>query len=206
MSLDLRLIVITDHGLAAPRSVYEVVEAALRAGAPAIQLRDKNASASSLLAQALELRALTARYHALLFVNDRVDVALAARADGVHLGPSDLPLASLRRFAGDLILGFSTDDPDAASLAVLQGADYIGCGAVYGTRSKDVGAERIGLEGLGLVVRAVHVPVVAIGGITTDNVGAIAQAGAAGCAVIGAVMHAPDPGAAVQALLRPFTR
>lgn len=203
--IDLRLIVITDKALAAPRSIFEVVEAALAAGAPAVQLRDKHSSSAQLFQDALQLRELCARHGARLFINDRVDVALVAQADGVHVGPSDLPIAVVRRIAPALLAGCSTDDPAIARLNEAAGAAYIGCGAVFGTSSKDVGAERIGSEGLRRVVEAVSVPVIAIGGITPANVAEVAAAGAAGCAVIGAVMTADRPAQVVEALLRAFS-
>lgn len=203
--MDLRLIVITDHALASPRSTLEIVRAALEAGAPAIQLRDKAADASSLFGQARDLLRLTREFGALLFVNDRVDVALAAGADGVHLGPDDLPLAAVRRATPPgFLVGFSTDDPRLACAAAAAGAAYIGCGAVFGTMTKDVGAERIGPEGLRKVVEAVDVPVIGIGGVSPANVAQIAQAGAAGAAVIGSIMAAADPSAVVRQLLAAF--
>ncbi|HEX6941018.1 MAG TPA: thiamine phosphate synthase [Longimicrobiales bacterium] len=200
---DLRLIVITDRRLAAPRAVEDVVRAALEAGAPAVQLRDKDANGRALFEQAVRLRTLTARFGALLFVNDRLDVALAAGADGVHLGPADLPLAAARRVAPrPFLIGVSTDDPAAAARAAAEGADYIGCGAVFGTRSKaEAAAERIGPERVAAVAGAVPIPVVAIGGITPENAASLAGTGAAGIAVISAVMSAPDPGDAVRRLL-----
>ena len=138
----LRLIVITDRELAAPRRVVDVVSAALTAGARAVQLRDKRASAAELLESARELRALTWQGDALLIVNDRLDVALAADADGVHLGPDDLPVAAVRRCVpAHFLVGFSTDDPDRARRAEADGADYLGCGAVYATGSKADGGE-----------------------------------------------------------------
>ena len=202
---DLRLIVITDATIAAPRPVVDVVRAALQAGAPAIQLRMKDASARELLAAAMELRNHTRAACALLFLNDRLDVALAAGADGVHLGPDDLPVAAARAAVpADFLIGFSTDDPVVASRAETEGADYIGCGAVFGTTSKDVGGEAIGLTRLAEVARAVTIPVVGIGGIDVGNVAEVARTGASGAAVIGAVMKAQDPVTAVRALLAPF--
>ncbi len=203
--MDLRLIVITDRALAAPRAVEHVVRAALEAGAPAIQLRDKSADARSLFEQARALLPLTRAHGALLFVNDRLDVALAAGADGVHLGPDDLPVVAARHAVPPgFLVGYSTDDPDLARRAAADGAAYIGCGAVFGTRTKDVGDERIGPEGLQRVVAAVRVPVIGIGGVTVDNVAELARAGAAGAAVVGAVMKADDVAATVRALLAPF--
>jgi thiamine-phosphate diphosphorylase len=154
------------------------------------------------------LREPTRQHGALLFVNDRVDVALAAGADGVHLGPTDLPVHAARQFVPpDFLIGFSTDDPEHARAAERDGASYIGCGAVFGTSSKpEVEGERIGVERLDRVARDVGIPVVGIGGITPANVHEVAATAAAGCAVIGAVMAAADPGDATRRLLRAFTR
>ncbi len=200
--IDLRLIVITDRVLAAPRTIEWVVQEALAAGAPAIQLRDKQASAGELLKQAVALRELTARHNALLFINDRLDVALAARADGVHLGPADLPIGAARACSASLLLGFSTDSAELAQIAQKDGAAYIGCGAVFGTTSKiEVGDEQIGPEGVRRVVQSVQLPVVAIGGITPENIHRLQGTGVAGCAVIRAVMAAKQPGHVVATLL-----
>jgi thiamine-phosphate pyrophosphorylase len=205
--IDLRLIVITDRQLAAPRTVEWVAAEALAAGAPAIQLRDKHASTAELLESGLRLRELTERHQALFFINDRLDIAAAVRADGVHLGPDDIPIAAARAAYADLLLGFSTDSPEQARAAHRKGASYIGCGAVFTTASKaEVADEQIGIEGLRAVVNAVSLPVVAIGGITPDNVDRVAAAGAAGCAVIKSVMAASQPGMVVSALLRAFNR
>jgi thiamine-phosphate pyrophosphorylase len=201
------LIVITDHELARPRTVLDVVRLALEAGAPAVQLRDKTAGARALVQQAAELLPLVRAHHARLFINDRVDVALLAGADGVHLGPEDLPVREARRIAPQLQIGYSTDDPEQARAAERDGADYIGCGAVFGTTSKaDAANERIGIHRLDEVARAVRIPVVAIGGITVENVAQVAATKAAGVAVIGAVMRASDPAAATRALLDGLTR
>jgi thiamine-phosphate pyrophosphorylase len=193
LSRALRLIVITDRALSAPRSIEQVVEGALAGGARAIQLRDKEAGARELLHSAVRLRQLTRAAGALLFVNDRFDVALAAGADGVHLGPHDLPVAEVRAVVPPaFLIGYSTDQVDLALRAVEDGADYIGCGAVFPTTGKaDVG-EVIGVEGLRTVVEAVPVPVVGIGGISVENVSHVRATGAAGVAVIGAVVRDPE--------------
>jgi thiamine-phosphate pyrophosphorylase len=198
----LQLVVVTDATLAAPRSIVEVAREALAGGCRAIQLRAKHETARGILEQAKALRDLTRSRDALLFVNDRVDLALAAGADGVHLGPRDIPLACARHWAGPfLALGYSTDDPEEARQAVAQGADYIGCGAVFGTTTKDVGGEAIGVERLGEVARAVPVPVLGIGGIGEENVDAVTRSGASGAAVVRAVMGATDPRAVTARLL-----
>lgn len=203
----LRLIVITDAPLASSqgRTVETVVAAALDAGARAVQLRDKDAPARVLLDRARRLRAITRDAGALLFVNDRVDVALAADADGVHLGPDDLPVDAVRAAAPQgFLVGYSTDEPAEARRAVAAGADYLGCGDVFGTSSKGDAGAVIGLGRLDEVAGAVPVPVVGIGGVTPERAAEVAATRAAGTAVIGGVMGAEDPGAAVRALLAPF--
>ncbi|MGQ0561825.1 MAG: thiamine phosphate synthase, partial [Gemmatimonadota bacterium] len=186
--MDLRLIVITDARSAHPCTVVEVVRRALEAGAPAIQLRDKQATARDLYEQALLLRRLTTEFDALLFINDRLDVALASGANGVHIGPADMPIEAARRAAPPpFLIGCSTDDPAQARRAEAAGADYIGCGAVFSTTSKDLADERIGADALRRVVESVRIPVLGIGGVDETNVAEIAAAGAAGAAVVRAV-------------------
>jgi thiamine-phosphate pyrophosphorylase len=177
------------------------VEEALDAGATAIQLRDKAASDEVLYEQAVRLAELTHDHGALLIVNDRFDVALAAGADGVHLGPEDLPVELVRLHAGDeLLIGYSTDNPAAAMLAANAGADYLGVGAVYGTRSKaGLEGETIGPDRVGQVLHAAGLPGVGIGGITPDNAADVFATGA-GVAVLSAVMHAERPGEVVRRL------
>ncbi|HEY8484914.1 MAG TPA: thiamine phosphate synthase [Longimicrobiales bacterium] len=206
--MNLQLIVITDRALAAPRDPIDVVRACLEAGAPAVQLRDKHASARELYDQAVALRELTAAYDALFFVNDRLDVALAAGADGVHLGPDDLPLHAARLAApADFLIGYSTDDPAEAAQAQAAGASYIGCGAVFGTTTKpEAAGEQIGLERLEAVVKAVEIPVVGIGGIGPENAELVARTGAAGVAVVRAIMAADDPAEVVRRLLDAFRK
>ena len=199
----LRLIVITDRRLARPREVTEVVAAALRAGAPAVQLRDKTLPPRDTLPLARRLRRDTEAAGALFFVNDRLDLALAVGATGVHLGPDDLPVAAARRIAPPgFLIGYSAHDPDAALAAIADGADYIGCGAVFPTSTKSDAGCAVGLEGLATVAESVAAPIVAIGGITSARAGGVFRAGAAGCAVVSAVMAAPDPGRAVRSFLR----
>ena len=214
----LRLTVITDEELARPRALSDVVREALAAGAPTIQLRLKGATARELLEAAHTLIPIVRSAGALFIVNDRLDVALAAGADGVHLGPDDPPVMDARVVAGArvvaagtlsaaadaFIVGYSTDTTAGAARAEAEGADYLGVGAVYATANKSDAGEVIGLEGLRRVVEAVSIPVVAIGGITPERISAIAETGACGSAAIGAVMGSPEPAEAVRALLLPF--
>ena len=208
----LRLTVITDEALARPRALSDVVREALAAGVPTIQLRLKGATARELLEAAHTLIPIVRSAGALFIVNDRLDVALAAGADGVHLGPDDPPVMDARTVAADtvravaeaFIVGYSADTTDGATRAEAEGADYLGVGAVYATANKSDAGEVIGLEGLRRVVKAVSIPVVAIGGITPERAHAVAETGACGSAIIGAVMGSPEPAEAVRALLLPF--
>ena len=202
----LRLIIITDEELAKPRSVQEVVKKALNAGARAIQLRSKGSSARELLDQARTLREITRERGALFFVNDRFDVALAAEADGVHLGPDDLPPGAVRKATPPgFLIGASTDDPEVAKALEAEGVDYIGCGTIFPTSTKKDAGEVIGVTRLVEVAAAVEIPVVGIGGVTPEGAKKIAEAGSAvGVAVISAVMGAPNPDQVVRELLEPF--
>lgn len=202
----LSVTVITDQGYAAPRAVEDVVEEVLRAGARSIQLRDKTASAQMLFREARILKRLTSRWGALLFVNDRFDVALAAEADGVHVGPHDLPVAALRVVAPPgFLIGHSAADPSLARQAELDGADYVGCGPVFPTGTKKDAGRVMGVEGLARVASSVSIPVVGIGGITSEGARQIARStGAAGVAVVSAIMAAEHPGAAFREILEPF--
>jgi thiamine-phosphate pyrophosphorylase len=199
----LRLIVVTDPECGAGRGVVEVVRAALRGGAPAIQLRMKDAPAREMADVARALRAETRAAGALLFINDRVDVALAVGADGAHVGQDDLPADQARALGPPgFLIGVSAETTELARQAQADGADYVGVGPVYATGSKADAGDAVGTERMAEVAAAVRIPVVGIGGITVPNAPPIFEAGGAGIAVISAVMRADDPEAAVRALLR----
>jgi thiamine-phosphate pyrophosphorylase len=181
-------------------SLLGTCEAALRGGAGAIQLRRKHDSGRSLIKLGRLVRDLTAAYHALYIVNDRVDVALATGADGVHLGQDDMPLLDARRLIGEKLVGVSAGTVEEARRAMDSGADYLGIGAVFATRSK-ADADVLGLEGLRTIADAVlGCPVVAIGGIHEANADMVLDAGADGLAVVSAVMAAWDPEEAARRL------
>lgn len=200
----LSLIVVTDPDCGLGRRVVEVVRCALAGGAPSIQLRAKDASAREMAELGRELLIETRRSGALLFVNDRVDVALAIGADGAHVGDHDLPVAAARRIVpAGFILGRSVDRVEEVPAAITEGADYLGAGPVYPTGSKLDTGPAMGLAELVKVSEAAGaVPVVGIGGIDRSNAAAVTGAGAVGVAVIGAVMRADNPEGAAAALLR----
>ena len=178
------------------------VDAVLDAGAPAIQVRVKGAVDRDHLAVAA---AITQRCHAaeaICIVNDRPDIALACEADGVHLGADDLPVAAVRRLAGDrLVIGGTARDPASARELEEDGADYLGVGPIHPTNTKDGLPDPLGLERLAAICSAVSIPVIAISGLTAERVPDVRRAGAAGVAVMSAVMAAADPAVATRQLL-----
>lgn len=201
----LHLVVVTDERISHPRAVDDVVAAALEGGCRCIQLRAKGASARTLLDKANALRTLTRRYDALLIVNDRFDIALAAGADGVHVGPDDVPVDVIRKCVPEpFVIGASCDDVDEALRLEAAGADYLGCGTVYATQTKTDAGAAIGVAKIRELASAVSIPVVAIGGVTSNRAHELSGTGARGIAVVGAVMGASDPEGATRELIRNF--
>lgn len=192
----LRLIAITDNVRDGQTGLLERAAAAAQGGATCIQLRLKDVPARDLVVLARELvRAAGVP----VIVNDRADVAIAAGAAGVHLGPDDVPPAAVRRFAPDgFIIGASVGTDD--EVAGAKGADYVGIGPVFATGSKSDAGIAIGIEGFSRLAVATGLPAVGIGGITRQNARGVIGAGAAGVAVIAAVFGAADPRAAARAL------
>jgi len=200
-SPDWALYVITDHRAAAGRPLLDLVRAALRGGATVVQLRMKHGSTREMLALGQELREVTRLAGVPLIVNDRLDVALALEAEGVHLGQEDLPARLARPLIGpNRLLGVSVETVEQAEQAWRDGADYLGVGDLFGTPSKPDAGPPIGLEALRAIARAVPLPIVGIGGVTLENAGAVIDAGAAGVAVISAVIGAADPEQAARDL------
>ncbi len=198
----LRLIVIADTACLEPERLLEVVREVLAAGAPAIQLRAKRDGAGAQVELARALRSAAREAGALLFVNDRVDVALAVEADGAHLGDDDLPIAAARRIVPPgFLLGRSVETPAEAAAAAREGADYLGAGPVFPTASKEDAGRVLGADGLREIVTASELPVVAIGGTEPRNAAEVFSAGVAGVAVIRGVLLAPNPAGATRALL-----
>jgi thiamine-phosphate pyrophosphorylase len=200
-----RLYVILDAQALGPRDPLEVAAAAIRGGADALQWRDKSASARELLAQARRLVPAARAAKVPLIINDRPDVALAAGADGVHLGQDDLPVPEARAILGERLIGCSTHSLAQAQAAQADGADYIGFGPVYPTPTKpDYGS--VGLDAVRTVCGRVRVPVVCIGGIDAGSVDAVLERGARCVAVVRAVCAADDPESAARALAQRLGR
>lgn len=196
------LCVVTDVALSQGRSEQEVVLQALQGGARVIQYREKQRSTRYQVAVASELCQLVHQYGGIFIVNDRVDVALAIGADGVHLGQEDLPATLARSILGpDKIIGVSASNATEAIQAEADGADYLGVGAIFSTRTKDE-ATAIGLKGLQELRQASWLPVLAIGGIGPGNAGEVIQAGADGIAVVSAVVSADDVARVTSNLLQ----
>lgn len=193
--------VITDAGLVPGRGHLDIARAAIAGGAGVVQLRDKRAPARELYLLALAMARLCREAGVTFIVNDRVDVAIAAGADGVHLGVEDLPVDAARRLLGPgRLIGYSPASLDDARQARAAGADYLGVGSVFATATKGDAGEAIGPAGLAAVRAVTDLPIVAIGGITPANAPQAVAAGAAGVAVISAVVTAPDMAAATRKL------
>jgi thiamine-phosphate pyrophosphorylase len=195
------LYVITDDTLSAGRSHVEIARAALDGGARLIQLRDKRRDAGEILPIACEIRELCHAAGALFIINDRVDLACACEADGVHLGQTDLPAAEARKLLGpDRLIGVSVENVGQATAAEAADADYLGVGAIFGSATKQDAGDAVGLDHLRALREGTSLPIVAIGGITLDRISDVREAGADSIAVIGAVASADNPAAAAWSL------
>ncbi len=201
MQMDLSLYLVTDRPLAHGRPIEEIVRRAIAGGVRTVQLREKDTPGGEFYALAREVRSITRKAGVIFIVNDRVDIALAAGSDGIHVGQDDMPAVMARGLIGpDLILGVTAADVEQAAAAVQAGADYIGCNAVFATPTKTDTGTPLGLDGLKELVESVDVPVVAIGGINTDNAADVMATGVAGIAVVSAIVSAEDPEAAAREL------
>jgi thiamine-phosphate pyrophosphorylase len=198
---DLLLYLCTDRILALGRPIALAVEEAIAGGVTMVQLREKEASSREFYEIAREIQVITRRHHIPLVINDRLDIALAVGAEGLHIGQSDLPLNEARRLAGKtMFFGVSASTVEQAVEAERGGADYLGVGAVYPTGSKADAGDAIGLEEFAKICAAVKIPVVGIGGINAGNLSALMQTGARGIAVISAILSQPNIREAAQVL------
>ncbi|MBI2423790.1 MAG: thiamine phosphate synthase [Candidatus Hydrogenedentes bacterium] len=194
------LYVVITESFCAGRNADCVLEATLRAGVRLVQLREKDCGARELLARVKRFRELTARYGALLIVDDRVDIALAAGADGAHLGLDDLPLAAARAIAPDLILGASSHNLEEALAAESAGADYVNIGPVFATQTKSVPTGVVGPEMIAAIAPHLSIPFTCMGGIKLHNIHEVLARGARHPAVVTAVTAADDVETAARAL------
>lgn len=200
-SFDLNLYLVTDRSLSLGRPLEQVVEEAVKGGVTMVQLREKYCSTLEFYQQAVLLKKLLFHYNVPLIINDRLDIALACDADGVHIGQSDIPYAIARKMLGyGKIIGLSVETMEQAREANLLDVDYIGISPVFKTPSKTDTLQPFGKEGVQQVMSFTKHPSVAIGGIHPDNAGEIFCAGANGIAVISAIMSAPDPQKAAREL------
>ena len=198
----LRLYAVTDRSWTGRQSLAQQVEAALKGGVTCVQLREKALSQESFLAEALEIRELCSRYGVPFIINDNVDIAIACKADGVHVGQEDMAAAKVRQRVGDhMIIGVSAHSVEEALEAVKHGADYLGSGAIFGSATK-TNVQPMSRQTLADICAAVDIPVVAIGGITRENLPRLAGTGVDGVALVSAIFAAEDIEAECRLLRR----
>lgn len=197
----MRLYAVTDRAWTGKQTLMEQVEAALQNGVTCVQLREKELDDASFLAEAKEMCALCKRYGVPFIVNDNVEIAVQCGADGVHVGQEDMIAADVRRRVGaDMMIGVSAHTVEEAQEAVRNGADYLGVGAVFSTSTK-TDVTTMPYATLQAICKAVDVPIVAIGGISAQNIGLLAGSGVDGVAVVSAIFAAEDPGKAAAEML-----
>lgn len=199
---DYSIYLVTDDGCLQGRALIDCVREALEGGVTLVQYRAKTASSAEMYAEALQLKALCDSFNVPLIINDRLDIAMAVGAAGVHLGQDDLPCAAARKLLGeDYIIGVSAHNPAEAKAALQSGADYLGCGAVFGTATK-ADVQKLGTDGLAAICKAKGLPVVGIGGVTADNYREVRAAGADGAAIVSGILAQPDIRATVEAIAK----
>jgi len=199
-NIDYTLYLVTDRELTAAASIEECVEQAILGGCTIVQLREKTASSREFFQTALRVKEITTRLKVPLIINDRVDIALAINADGVHIGQEDMPYETVRRIIGkDKIIGVSAGNLAEALLAANMGADYIGVGAMFTTDTK-TDTSLISIEELKRIRSEVNIPIVAIGGINKNNVLLLGGTGINGIAVVSAIVSQKNPAEAAREL------
>lgn len=199
---DYSIYLVTDDGCLQGRALIDCVREALEGGVTLVQYRAKTASSAEMYNEALQLKALCDSFNVPLIINDRLDIAMAVGAAGVHLGQDDLPCAAARRILGeDYLIGVSAHNPAEAKSALQSSADYLGCGAVFGTATK-ADVKKLGTDGLAAICKAKGLPVVGIGGVTADNYREVRAAGADGAAIVSGILAQPDIRATVKAIAK----
>lgn len=202
MKLDLSLYLVTDKRNKTDDEFLKIIEEAIKGGTTVVQIREKEGETLDFYNLALKVKEITSKYNVPLIVNDRIDVALAIKSEGVHIGQTDMPADVARSLIGDeMILGVSASTVKEARKAEKDGADYIGTGAVFPTATKD-DAPSITKDDLKEVTGSINIPTVAIGGITLENASELAGTGIAGISVVSAIMNSEDPKTASENLLK----
>ena len=191
--IDYSVYLVTDHRNKTDEEFLNIIEEAIKGGTTIVQLREKTASTKDFYQLALKVKEITSKYDVPLLINDRIDIAIAVDSEGVHIGQDDMPADIARKIIGeDKILGVSASTVEEAKKAEIDGADYIGSGAVFPTATKD-DADSVSKEELKEIVDSIDIPVVAIGGITLENASTLKDTGIAGFSVVSAIMSADDP-------------
>lgn len=189
MSVDYSVYLITDRGILGGRNLFKAVEDAITGGVSLIQLREKDISSRDFYDIALKMKRLVNSYNVPLIINDRLDIALAVEADGLHIGQEDLPLGVARKILGpDKIIGYSVSNLEEALFGEKHGADYLGAGPAYATGSKADAGAPIGLNNIKMIKESVSIPVVAIGGVSIANILEVKNTGVDGVSVISAIL------------------
>lgn len=202
MSVDYSLYLVTDRSLSCGRSNLEIVRDAIDGGVTVVQLREKTAGTREFLNEALSVADYCREKNVSLIINDRIDIAMAVSADGVHLGQDDMPIEYARRLVGkEMIIGISIFNETEAVAAEKTGADYLGVSPIYTTPTKPELSEAVGLKGLARIRSMVDLPLVAIGSIKSHNASEVIKSGADGIAVVSAIVSAPDPKQAASDLV-----
>ena len=205
--VDYSLYLVTDRALSLGRSNLEVIQAAVRGGVTLVQLREKEATTKEFYQEGLKIRACLKARDIPLIINDRIDMALALDAEGVHLGQEDMPIDATRKILGpQKIIGASVFTPEEAKIAEALGADYLGLSPIFVTETKPELTQQLGTKGIPLLKEAVKIPVVGIGSMNESNAYEAVKAGLDGVAVVSAICSREDPRAAAEAIKKEVLR
>ena len=199
-----KIYLVTDEKACLGKDFYACIEEAIKGGVRIVQLREKNISTKDFYEKALKVKEICKNYGVLFIINDRLDIAQAVGADGVHLGQSDMPIEEARKILKDkFLIGATARNIEEAKKVELSGADYIGSGAIFGTSTKD-NAKKLEMEDLKKIVNSVKIPVFAIGGININNVGSLKNIGLQGICAVSGILSEKDCKKAVDIMLKNF--
>lgn len=201
---DCKIYLVTDEKACNGKDFYKCIEEAIKGGVKIVQLREKTLSTKDFFIKALKVKEICKNYGALFIINDRLDIAQAVEADGVHLGQSDMPIEKAKEILKNkFLIGVTARNVDEAIKAELEGADYIGSGAIFGTSTKD-NAKKLEIEELKKIINSVKIPVFAIGGINTNNVSMLKNIGLQGVCSVSGILAEKDCKKAVENILKNF--